>query len=384
MNAMTSKERLLAAMRKAPVDRVPVPQVFWLWSPEHEMFRWADLEAKTAWHKRLGFDHYLSLPSVGRQNPEIVERHWQEKSPDEECAILCSEWSSPKGTLTAKLRLSEDYPGQKINLFSDFNTARYVKPLLGSAADLETFVRMDFWKLRAGDELEEWRSQCRFLKQHADAEGLAVSCDAGMSLDYLIQGSTAEQGILLAVEHPEETMHFMRHVNKHFEDTLPLYFEAGADFVHRRGWYDSTDCWSPSQFVRFAAPFIQKMTQLAHQAGLPCRYQMCTGIMPLLPELAKLDFDCLMGVEPVCTGQDMGKIVEALGDRKSFWTGLSAPLHIGMGSTEDVRKAVRKAFDIFGHRGFLLSAVPSIRRNWPWENVEAMMDEYRAITAETH
>ena len=123
---------------------------------------------------------------------------------------------------------------------------------------------------------------------------------------------------------------------------------------------------------------------LAHQAGLPCRYQMCTGIMPLLPELAKLDFDCLMGVEPVCTGQDMGKIVEALGDRKSFWTGLSAPLHIGMGSKEDVRKAVRKAFDIFGHRGFLLSAVPSIRRNWPWENVEAMMDEYRAITAETH
>ncbi|MDP7134438.1 MAG: hypothetical protein QF437_28335, partial [Planctomycetota bacterium] len=68
------------------------------------------------------------------------------------------------------------------------------------------------------------------------------------------------------------------------------------------------------------------------------------------------------------------------GERKSFWTGLSAPMHIGLGSPEDARAAVRTAFDIFGQTGFLLMAVPSVRRHWPWkENISAMMDEYRAI-----
>ena len=106
---------------------------------------------------------------------------------------------------------------------------------------------------------------------------------------------------------------------------------------------------------------------------------MCTGIMPLLPELAELEFDCLLGVEPVATGQDLRRMVKALGDKKSFWTGVSAPLQIGRAAPDEVRQAVRDAFDVFGRDGFLLSAVPTIRRQWPWTNVEAMLDEYRRI-----
>lgn len=102
--------------------------------------------------------------------------------------------------------------------------------------------------------------------------------------------------------------------------------------------------------------------------------------MPLLSELDKLDFDCLQKTEPALAGQDLRRVAGELGARKSFWTGLSAPMHIGLGSPQEVRKAVREAFDIFGQAGFLLMAVPSIRRHWPWKaNLEAMMDEYRRL-----
>ena len=73
----------------------------------------------------------------------------------------------------------------------------------------------------------------------------------------------------------------------------------------------------------------------------------------------------LLGVEPVATGQDLRRMVKALGPRKSFWTGVSAPLQIGRASPDEVRRAVRDAFDVFGREGFLLSAVPTIRRHWP-------------------
>ena len=43
------------------------------------------------------------------------------------------------------------------------------------------------------------------------------------------------------------------------------------------------------------------------------------------------------------------------------------------------RQAVRDAFRIFGKRGLVLNAVPSIRAHWPWENALAMFTEWRTL-----
>lgn len=371
---------MLAAMRREDVDRVPVPQTFWRADPKEQAFSWDSLEQRVAWKKERGFDDYLWLPIPTEENPDIEQRTWMEDDPNEPYPIMCSEWSSARGTLTSKLRKTDDYLDDRIHYFDDFNTARYTKPLLAGGEDMMTFVAMDPFKTRSGEGLGRWREGCEELRRIARSEGLATCCNAGSALDYLIHGSTAEQAIMLLLDCPEETMAFLKYLNEVDTKAMELCIEMGVDFVIRRGWYDSTDFWSPQHFARFAAPFIRNTVRISHQAGLPCCYLMCTGIVPLLPELAKLDFDCLMGVEPVCTGQDIHLIVDDLGESKSFWTGLSAPLHIGLGSAAEVRHAVREAFDTFGHEGLLLSAVPSIRRHWPWANVEAMMDEYRKIT----
>ena len=376
MTEMTSRERMLAALRREDVDRVPVPQRFWVHPPKEEAFVFDGPEGQIAWAKERGFDPYLEMPLPVTGTPDVRQRVWTESDPDETVPILCSEWTSPRGTMTSKLRKTEDYRSDGVEFFDDFNTPRYTKPLLSSGEDMMTFVAMDPFRIEDGDGLGRWRQECERMKAIAAREGVAICAYGGRALDYLLHGSTGEGAVMLVLDYPEETMALLKYLNGVRSRALELCLEAGADFVIRRGWYDSTDFWSPDIFSRFAAPFVRNTVKLSHQAGLPCCYVMCTGIMPLLSELDELDFDCLMGIEPVCTGQDMHRIVEALGGRKSFWTGLSAPLHIGMGSTEDVRKAVRLAFDTFGSQGLLLSAVPSIRRHWPWENVQAMMEEY--------
>ena len=243
-----------------------------------------------------------------------------------------------------------------------------------------TFIRMDPYRVGTGEGLACWREECRRLKDLAAREGVAVGCGGGTALDYLIWAARAEQAIMLALEYPDEALALMEYLNAFSDRRVELCLEMGVDFVIRRGWYESADFWGPRQFVRFAAPFIRRETEMVHRAGAASVYLMCTGIVPMLPELARLEFDCLQKVEPVCGGQDLRKIVEVLGGRKSFWTGLSAPLHIGRGSPQDVRRAVRSAFDVFGRTGFLLTAVPSIRRHWPWEqNLGAMMAEYRKL-----
>jgi len=389
MGEMTSRDRVLAAMRREEVDRVPVVMDFWTAGPEEQQFSWESPEERIAWDREWGFDSCLYLPppwegdGAAKMNPAIQQRVWEESDPDGPYPILCSEWTSPGGTLTSKVRKTDDYPFDTVHLFQDYNTPRYVKPLLASGEDLLTFIEMDPYQVRAERGYAEWREECESLKGVADREGIPVGCSGGTSLDYVIWGARAEQAILLALDYPEETRAFLEYLNDFSDQRVQLCLEAGADFVIRRGWYESADFWSPVQFADLAAPFIQREAELVHQAGAASVYLMCTGTMPLLPELDKLDFDCLQKAEPVLADQNLQEIAAVLGDRKSFWTGLSAPMHIGLGSPEDVREAVRDAFGTFGHAGFLLMAVPSVRRHWPWEeNLSAMMDEYRAILKE--
>jgi hypothetical protein len=54
-------------------------------------------------------------------------------------------------------------------------------------------------------------------------------------------------------------------------------------------------------------------------------------------------------------------------------------MHLGEGTQEVARQAVRDAFATFGKRGLILSAVPSIRAHWPWENALATFDEWRRL-----
>ena len=383
---MTSKERLLAAMRRDDVDRVPVVQDFWTAGPPEQQFSWDDEADRIAWQKRFGFDPcvYVPAPFEGHgeaaHDPSIEQEVWIESDPNEPYPILCSEWSSPAGTLTSKIRKSDDYPFDSPPFFHDFNTPRYVKPLFANGDDMLTFIRMDPYRIGWADPPQAWRDECATVRALAEREQIAVGCHGGTALDYLIWAATADQAIMLALDYPEEAAALIEYFNAFSDRRVELCLEMGADFVLRRGWYESADFWGPGQFAQFAAPFIAREADLAHASGALSVYLMCTGVEPMLPELAKLDFDCLQKTEPVATGQDLSKIVAALADRKSFWTGLSAPLHIGRGSTEDVRRAVRDAFDIFGRRGFILMAVPSIRKHWPWkENLEAMVDEYRKL-----
>ena len=64
---------------------------------------------------------------------------------------------------------------------------------------------------------------------------------------------------------------------------------------------------------------------------------------------------------------------------KCIWGGVSAQMHIGEGTPETVRRAVRDAFSAFGNKGFILEAVPFIRAHRPWKNVLAMIDEWKRL-----
>jgi hypothetical protein len=107
---------------------------------------------------------------------------------------------------------------------------------------------------------------------------------------------------------------------------------------------------------------------------------MCTGVLPLLPMLASLDFDCMLGVEPVYGGQ-RGALKRVRGELpgKSLWGGISGPAHLGRGTAQEVEMAVEEAFADCGRNGFILGPGVIFRNYWPWENLETMDRVWRRL-----
>ena len=158
-----------------------------------------------------------------------------------------------------------------------------------------------------------------------------------------------------------------------------LLANLGVDVICRNGFYETTDYWSPSQIKKFVVPRLRREIEVMRSGGAAVIYTVETGIMPILDILADLDFDAYQAIEPVLGNQDMHTVATKLCDRHAIWGGVSGPMHIGESTPAQVRQAVRDAFEMFGTKGLVLGAVPSIRAHWPWENALAMFDEWRKL-----
>jgi uroporphyrinogen-III decarboxylase len=303
---------------------------------------------------------------------------WQTQEAGSPYPLLHKEYQTPAGPLSAVVKRTEDWPwGDDIPFFDDFSPPRYAKPWITGLDDVER-LRYLLQPARGADRDRVAKSyrEARTLGKEHDA---IVGAGGGTGLDFVCWFCGFEQAVLFAMEQPAIIDGLLDIAARIYLASTELLCELGVDYIERRGWYESADFWSPALYRRFARPLLEKEVALAHACQCPVRYLMVTGIMPLLPQLAEIPFDALIQIEPVLGGQDQRRIVQALGDKKAFLGGISAPAHLHQGTPEQVRQAVREAFEVFGHRGFTLGCSAGIRPYFPWENVQAMIDEWKRL-----
>ena len=376
---MNSRERVLAALRRQEVDHVPCCCFFSesLAGPE---FTWKGrADSLDLIVNGLGLDGFVGVGIEASRHPEVTERCWKEQSEAGD-TILWKEIGTPGGPLTAGVKLTDDWPhGADVPLNSDWNVSRFVKPWLETMADVE---RYRYVQLPPSDEaIAGARTRFDAQKQVADEYGVITYAGCGMGLTAGIQLFGAQEGVVLSVDHPECFERFLAIEHDATMGRAGVLADLGVDVICRNGFYETMDFWSPTQVKDWLVPLLETEIDAMHAGGAAVTYTVCTGIMPMLDILASLDFDAYNAIEPVLTGQDMKVVAEALCDRHAIWGGLSGPYHVGEGTPDAVRQAVREPFDLFGPKGLVLNAVPSIRAHWPWENAQAMFDEWRRLRA---
>lgn len=115
MKQMSSKERVIAAIKNQEVDHIPLGQLFHstiLETPKDK--QWSNQFERTKVMKDIGLDPVIDIwMPAPEAPPEIPVRKWMEDDPDSPSKLLYAAYETPAGTLTAKVqRTDADWYGQ--------------------------------------------------------------------------------------------------------------------------------------------------------------------------------------------------------------------------------------------------------------------------------
>ena len=385
---MTSRERVLAALRRQDVDYVPFSQLFYFSvineGPRRDVAR--DRRYNWPWppSKREEIDycvHELGLDNVVplafgsyRPGPGVSSRVWMEDG------IIYKVWTTPAGELCASVRYDDRWPWDlEIPFFADQNPGYFRQPWLETEQDLECLRHV----LRVADDqatLDSLRFQHEKAKKVADMWGLATFTEVGMGLTGAMQVCGAEGVCLMAIDNPDLLDAYLELEHQLNLRKLEIALDFGVDIVKRNGFYESADFYSPETLDRFLRERLNREADTVRQAGAVSCYTIHTGLGPILGHLKKLHFDCLMQVDPVFNDLDLAAVRDSQEGSKSFWLGPSNTYHIGNGP-EVVKAALRDIFEVLAARGLIVGVSPGWYSVDPWEELLAMVEEWKQLRA---
>jgi uroporphyrinogen decarboxylase len=134
---------------------------------------------------------------------------------------------------------------------------------------------------------------------------------------------------------------------------------------------------STRMYRKLIKPYQQQVWQfIKARSGLPIFLHCCGGIYPLIPDLIEAGIDILNPVQISAVGMDPVRLKAEFGRDLVFWGGGADTQHIlPEGTPAEVTDHVRRQIDILAPGGgFVFNQVHNVQANVPPENIVAMLD----------
>lgn len=404
---MTSRDRLLAVWNGKPPDHVPLttwcfglrapesmrwqregrPVRFWYSKRMEHIHRipqgWEledDIRRARAW-RSLGVDDILDVSIPWSADPDV---RWSDRAErDAAGVVLVREYTTPAGVLRHAVRKTDErlaegwvVQPETVELFEDFNVPRGVRHALTDPADVARIRSL----YRPPDAAARAWFQGRMTEvaAAAAAQGLAVQAWSAFGMDAAVWLGGTEGAILFANDYP---MEFGALLDLIAETDLARAELAAShpsvDLVVQRGWYSSTDFWSPAHFEEFVVPRLAELARAVHRRGKKVAYVMTTGVEQLGPRLADAGVDVLYFVDPHQDRPSHARARSLLAERLTLAGGTSA-LSLAPDQSARLEREVRDSLEVLGptHR-FVLHPVDALFPDTPWEGVERLVELWK-------
>ncbi len=130
-------------------------------------------------------------------------------------------------------------------------------------------------------------------------------------------------------------------------------------------------------FRGFYRPHLQRFIDLAREFGVRVFHHDDGAIRDFLPDMAEMGIDVLNPIQWRCPGMEIEALKRDFGDSMCFHGGIDNQQTLPFGSAADVRAEVRRCIDVLAAdgTGYVVAPCHNIQANTPVENILAMYDE---------
>jgi hypothetical protein len=409
---MTSKERIMCAINGQKADFLPLTTwSFGIQPPKH--LRWKndwgevnywytkrlehihtlplnwtledDFKRALAWQS-LGVDDVLEVSVPWSMHPEVS---WEDsiiktgdEGGDSQYPVIVRDYKTPGGKMRHEVKQTGEEPfgwptqPHYVPIIEDYNIPRARKHLVAMPEDVENmkylFAAPDAnqknWFLSRMAEVE------RFSRQH----GFFVQAWTSFGMDAVIWFTGVDNAIMMSMTDPKEFGRLIDIIAEtDYKRTELAVQTPGIDMVVQRGWYSSTNFWSPESFDAFVFPHLSELTALAHKHGKKFGYVMTTGVEILGPRLADADVDLVFFVDPVQDQLSLRKAKELFENRMTMVGGINS-ISLNTDDHDKIRSEVKEAIEVLGPTNrFILHPVDAIFPDTPWESIEVMINAWK-------
>lgn len=375
---MTSRERVLAAGRGLPVDRIPV----FYWINPHACCRlMAEYQPYRGWFwnttgrflwRRFQKGGELNAPYLWRLAPLMF---------DGMALATMAEYAYHLGSDMAVFYHSAPFRFARLALekgrivMRDLYGARRsigsgiyldnVDPPAKALADLKT--------LPLPDMRDDARYDCiRQMRRKYPDKCLAASVFG--AFDIPKEACTGMEPFLAwLVEYPDEMQAFLTRWVDNEVEVVRRAVKAGADimFIGDDYGYNHQTFLSPRMWKRMVYPHLKRLIDEIHTAGALAMLHSCGYQMSLLESYVEAGLDMLQAFQPLA-GNDLAAAYPQYGDRLAFVTGIDTQRGEAMGPKE-FQEDIIKAYRIGCTKPrFVLGTSHMLQYTMPEANVRAM------------
>ncbi len=407
---MTSRERLIACWSGRKPDYIPLttwcfgfmPGSTLMWEKDGKPVRnwysmrmelihtlrepWTpedDFRRVLAWQS-LGVDDLLDISVPWSTAPEVrIKDSLIPKRQSGEHPVAVREYTTPSGDIRHAVKITGEDPGEgwpvqpeHVPLFEDFNIPRGVTHLIRSPEDIPKVKHL----YAPPDE----EARDRFAKRMEEAgdfshkHGIAIQAWSCFGMDAVIWMAGVEGALMLAMDSPVAFKKLTEIIAEtDLARTELACRHPAVDMIIHRGWYSSTDFWSPRYFDEYVFPFIVMNAECAHRHGKKFAYVMTTGTGILGKRLAEAGVDVLYFIDPSMDASiTLEKARDLLGDSMTLVGGIST-LSLTEKNPIRIRHEIRRAMDVLGPTNrFILHPVDALFPDTPRESVEMLIETW--------
>jgi uroporphyrinogen-III decarboxylase len=216
------------------------------------------------------------------------------------------------------------------------------------------------------------------MKAFADQKGLLIQAWSAFGMDAAVWVVGTQGAVMMALDAPEAFAQLIDLIAQtDYARTELAATTDGVDVVCQRGWYSSTDFWSPQLFDEYVFGHLAEPAALVHRHGKKFAYTVTTGVERLGPRIADAGVDLLYFVDPVMDRISVEKAKALFGDRMAVAGGTNA-LSLASGDPARIRREVRRAIEVLGPTNrFVLQPTDAIFPDTPWEGVELLIKSWQ-------